>query len=563
MKEPLVFDRLIKELDDQERRALLLRIQSSVPAYTELLQPEKERLTVFSPQQEQADLGLLERILLFFRSLLSGRDREAMLRERYLRRLLSRIERDHPALIDGARSRFREGMYQELLVLKAGARSLHEPLLEVIDRHRREFLAFLGRGELGDFRERLEEETDPRSIWDSGRFSEETQVREVMLQRFDELIGAIPQASKQQLGREALALFSLYELSRHPFDALLAPFQGEQPSAGFRELSGPLKELAECIESVRVAPSERALCDLLLFLHQERLEDQDFDLERQLMDDMSTIHAALAGIRMFRERVPLHGLLRLITRDPEYYPAASSSSGDWFSYYRDYWHQWVHRRYLDFFHSRRREALLSESLVFLDMSTLPHLANYRPDKFGGQTPVRHELSLSFIKGFLEGAFASFYRPLKLIYLNAEFYKEENRRAYTDAFLFVSEAGNKIEEIEAALGPQGHFRAAIQEVKAQAIGERLRQKRIVGILGRADGQARAFVDAFLDQLESLKALLYGILKGQPGERFDTLVNLDRLGGRENSDLRKAWGRALEKTDQGVALLRKIRDLEINL
>jgi hypothetical protein len=560
MREPL--NQLIKELDNRERRALLLRIQSSVPVYTEPLQPEEEALAVFSTGQEQADMGLLERIIFFFRSLLSGRDREAMLRERYLKRLLSRVERDHPALIDGAGFRFREGMYQELLVLKGAARSLHEPLIEVLDRHRREFLAFLGRGELSDFRERLEEETDPRSIWDSGRFGDETQVREVMLQRFDELIDAVPQASSQQLGRDALAFFSLYELGRHPFDALLAPFQGEQPSAGFRELSGPLKELAECLESVRVPPGERALHDLLLFLHRERLEDQDFDLERQLMDDMSTMHAALSGIRMFRDRVPLHSLLRLITRDPEYYPTARSS-GDWFSYYRDYWHQWVHQRYLDFFHSRRRDALLAESLVFLDMGALPQLSNYRPEKFGGQTPVRHELALSFAKGFLQTAFVPFYRPLKLIYLNGEFYKEENRHAYTNAFLFVSEADKKIEEIESALGPQGHFRAAIQEVKAQAMGERLRQKRILGVLARADGEARAFVDAFVDQLESLKALLYGILKGQPGERFDTLVNLDGIGGRENSALRKSWGRALEKIDQGAALLRKIRDLEINL
>jgi hypothetical protein len=53
-----------------------------------------------------------------------------------------------------------------------------------------------------------------------------------------------------------------------------------------------------------------------------------------------------------------------------------------------------------------------------------------------------------------------------------------------------------------------------------------------------------------------------LKGQPGDRYDTLVNLTKIGGRENSDLRKAWTNALEKTDRAAVLLRQIRELEIN-
>jgi len=205
---------------------------------------------------------------------------------------------------------------------------------------------------------------------------------------------------------------------------------------------------------------------------------------------------------------------------------------------------------------------MSESLELLNIKTLPSLSNYRADKFGRNTPVRHEFSLCFVKGFLNQVFAPLSRALKLIYLNAEFYKEENRHAYTDAFLLLSEADQKIEELETMLGPQGELRAAIQGVKGQALGERLRQKRILGILARADGEARALVDAFIEQIDNLKALLHGILKGQPGDRYDTLVNLDKIGGRENSDLRQAWTRALEKTDQGAVLLEKIRDLEIN-
>jgi hypothetical protein len=562
MKDPIIFDQLVKELNNQERRALLVRIQSSVPVYSQPLNPESEA-SGFVPEVELAELNVFERIFLFFKSLFTHKDRTTLLRKRYLRRLTVEIERNNPTLIHGSKSRFQAGMYEELRELKERARILHGPLQEVLGDSRREFIAFLARDEFKDFQERLNEATNPQVIWENSNLAEEKQVRTLMLQRFDELIDTIPESSKRGLARDARAFYALYAFSLHPFDALLFAFRGKDDlTADFADLNKPLKELAETLKPVRFPPSPRALYDLFLFLHQERLGERDFDLEDQLMIDMSNVHAALAGIRKFHERVPLHMILHLVTQDPEYYPSARRSIPDWFTFYRDFWRQWVHRRYLDFYHSRRRGALRSKSLEFLNVKSLPSLANYRANKFGRNTPVQHEFSLCFIKGFLKHIFAPLSRALKLIYLNGEFYKEENRHAYTDAFLILAEADQKIEELESILGPQGELRSAIQGVKGQALGERLRQKRILDILARADGEARALLDVLIEQIENLRALLHGILKGQPGDRYDTLVNLNKIGGRENSDLRKTWTSALEKAEQGAVLLKKIRELEIN-
>jgi hypothetical protein len=563
MGDPAVFDQLVRELDEQERRALLVRIQSSVPVYGQTLRPEEEDESLFVPEEELAGLNLLERIILFVKSLFSGKDRYTLLVEGYLKRLAAAIERDGPSLISVSSGRCLTGMYEELLLLRAHARRFYAPLREVLGQRRAEFVAFLVRKELWDFKERLQEETDPQGIWDHGHFSDEKAVRTLMLKRFQELVETIPPSDRRRIGQDAQALFALYGFSRHPFEDLLSAFQGEEtPEAEFTSIKKPLQELAESLEPLRTPPSAGALYDLFLFLHQEHLEDKDFDLEQRLMDDMAATHSALAGIRRFRDRVPLHGLLRVLTRDPGYYPAPPPSYTNWFSSFKEFWRQWVHHRYLEFYHSRTRSTLISEALEFLNGKSLPAMANYRADKFGKNTPVRHELSLSFIKGFLKNVFSPLSRSLKIIYLNGEFYKEENRHAYTDAFLHLSETETGIEELESVLAPQGDLRAAIQQVKGQALGDRLRRKRIADILARADGQARNLLDGFLEQLENLKALLYGILKGQPGDRYDTLVNLNNIGGRENSDLRKAWTRALEKSDQSIVLLKRIRELEIN-
>lgn len=563
MEDPALFDQLVRELDDQERRALLVRIQSSVPVYERALRPEEEDESAFVPEEELAALNLLERIILYIRSLISRKDRYTLLVEGHLKRLAADIEREHLSLISVSTGRCLTGMYEELLLLRAHARSLYAALREVLGQRRGEFIAFLVRKELRDFKERLHEETDPQDIWDNGHFSDEKGVRTLMLKRFQELIGTIPQSDRQRIGRDAQALFALYGFSAHPFEDLLTAFEGEEtPEADFLDVKKPLQELAERLEPLRTPPSAGALYDLFLFLHQEHLEERDFDLGHRLMDDMAATHSALAGIRRFRDRVPLLGLLRVLTRNPAYYPAPAPSSADWYSSFKEFWRQWVHHRYLEFFRSRTRSTLISEALEFLNGKSLPAMTNYRADKFGKGTAVRHELSLSFVKGFLDDVFSPLSRSLKIIYLNGEFYKEENRIAYTDAFLHLSETETRIEELESMLAPQGELRAAIQQVKGQALGDRLRRKRITDILTRADAKARNLLDGFLEQTDNLKALLYGILKGQPGDRYDTLVNLNKIGGRENSDLRRAWIRALEKSDQAIVLLRKIRELEIN-
>jgi hypothetical protein len=561
-EDPAVFDQLVRELDDEQRRVLLVRIQSSVPVYERMLQPEEDEESIFVADQELTNLNLLERIIFLFRSLFSRKDRYTLLVERYLKRLAAAIERDYPSLISFAAGRCSRGLQEELILLRAHVRSLYAPLHEVLGKRRGQFVAFLTRNQLQDFHKRLQDETDPQRIWDCGHFSYEKSVRAVMLQRFQDLIETISPQDRQRIGRDARAFFALYSFSRHSFEDLLSAFKGEEiPEAECAEVHKPLKELAASLEPVRIPPSAGALYDLFLFLHQEQLEDQNFDLEHQLMDDMASIHTALAGIRRFRDRVPLLGLLRVLTRDAGYYPAPHPAS-NWFSYFKEFWRGWVHHRYLEFFHSRTRSTLISEALEYLHGKSLPVMENYRADKFGVGIPVQHELSLSFIKGFLENVFAPLSRSLKIIYLNGEFYKEENRVAFTDAFLYLSGAGTKIQELESMLGPQGGLRAAIQTVKAQALGQRLRRKRIADILARADGHARTLLDAFLEQIEYLKALLYGILKGQPGDRYDTLVNLSKIGGRENSELRRAWTRALERSDQAAGLLKKIRELEIN-
>ena len=78
---------------------------------------------------------------------------------------------------------------------------------------------------------------------------------------------------------------------------------------------------------------------------------------------------------------------------------------------------------------------------------------------------------------------------------------------------------------------------------------------------ADGMARALTDQAIGQLHALVSLLNGVLHGESGERYDTLSNLEQLGGRENKTLLADVEAASSRIAEAWNLLCEIRDVEL--
>jgi hypothetical protein len=581
MEELSLFDHLVRELDSEQRRAMLVRMQNALPVYPVDLAPE-EGAEPFEPEAEMSRLGLLRRLLLTLTAFFSGRDRAHLLRELYLRRVGEQIRRHNPGLIDFRTLRFLPGMRDELTRLAECSRALRGLLEGALGGERRAFVAFLARDELRGFHVQVVHDTDPAVLWarmegPGGRSGREDQgthgsqdtaaeraLREEMLTRFQRLLDSIPEGSKQRLYRDSAALNGLHALTSFDFDTLKAPFKRHRGPLGrtcpVTDLLPPLRALAERLSVVDRPPSPQALYDLIVFSFREQLEEDRPELETQLKERLTGARAALEGIRNFHERVPLTLILRFVSHDPYYLPRIGGGGEDWFLLYQEFWRRRVHQGYLDFVDERLRGRLKKRCQELLQTGTLQEPENYHSGRFGADTPVRHSLSLAFL-GQLARVFTELHRPLKLIYLNGEFFKEENRRAYTDAFDFLDRLGGGIAALEERLGPAGDLRAAIQEIRSAQLGRRLQSLRIREVLARADIDARSLAEEARTQAGSMAALLRGILKGRPGDRYDTIANLKSLGGRENRQLAAAWDRAMRLSEAAHDLLEEIVSLEL--
>ena len=590
MEDLSLFDHLVRDLDSDERRALLVRMQDALPSYPLELVPETE-LEAFAPEVEIERLGFFRRLRLVVVALFSRRSRAHLLKDQYLHRLGDRIRRDNPTLMDFRAQRFLPGMHEELSRLGECARCFRGLLETALGSERRAFVAFLARGELRQFQFRVMTDTDPAMLWErlhqaeGLRETEERLLREEMLRRFEQLVTAIPEAGKRRLYRDSGALYALHLLADFDFEGLRSAFtqaggSGGGPSCPFPRLMAPLRGLAESLSIVSLPPSPQALYDLILFSRREQFEAESPDLEQNLKEQLALARVALEGIRSFHQRVPLVAILRYVGRDPYYLPRVRGGGEDWFLLYQEFWRRKVHQAYLDFVRSRERRRLEErclelmrspgESAAGVSSGEASRGAGYHPfsqpehyhdHKFGADTPVRHSLSVALLQEFVSVGFPTMQRPLKLIYLNGEFYKEDNRRAFTDAFHFLDSLGGRIAALEQRLGPSGDLRAAIQAVKDARPSRRQQSVRIREVLARADLDARTLAEEALVQLENLAGLLRGILRGRPGERFDSLANLNRLGGRENRELIAAWGEAMGLCERAHLLLREILTLEL--
>ncbi len=565
MEERSVFDRLVKSLSSDDRAELLNKIQRSVTLSYEPLNEEVEETGGFDPFTEISSLNSWQRLLLFLKSIFTKKDKITLIEETCLKRLGAQIEKRNRGLIDYRRSLFTEKMFFELSLLKDGLALLRRPFTLALGEKKSEFFAFLASTELEYLQEKLINETDPFTIWKSIRASDEVDVRNEMLNRFNDLLDAVPKADKNRVDQDAHTLFSLHALSSHSFDTMLSRFKPE-PSSGskvceFRKLRNDLISLAELLNAAQYTPSNDALQSLYLFNYQDRLDGEDFNIEDQLKNDLMRFERILTGIREFNQRVHLIHIIRYITADLDYYTEEIGGGEDWFLIYKDFWRHRIDRAYTGFVKYITYQKLTEEAVNLLNRNSLPELSAYKSEHFGKDIKALHSLSISFLRGFMQSSFNTMYRPLKLIFLNGEFYKDDNREDFTDTFNFLSKIDEKINTLENRLNPKGDLDTAIQNIRNDIINSQLKRKKIKDILTRADKDALSIINDCCAQMLKLTQLLGGILQGEPGARFDTLSNLDTIGGAENKSLIASWAKAKEKIEQAQSLLINIKDLEL--
>lgn len=561
-----VFDQLVRELSDAERRDLLQKIRTGSPISDKPLYDKRE------PDEEEASpiedrlrrLGFFQRLLIAVQAFFTARKPVDVYVERLLSRLAGAIERKSPGIIEPRMAVFLPAFAEELERLKSSARFFYGYLESSIDRQRGDFYAFLASIELEETHRRLLAETNASRYADHNSRASEREVRDAVNAAFADIMTGIGEGQRAVMYRNVRALACLKALAAFPFEEILQSFTA-------LTLGGPrvcylylvrerLLELADILWSFREPPSVSIFESLIVFSMRDRLGEESFDMSAVLKAELAKAEEALTRIRSFNAMIPLVDILRYATRDLQYRPAELPGGEDWFVIYKSFWRQRIDADYNRFLQERKRTVVAAEMAEFTgrqEFESFRFIGCSEPDA----VPVRQARALAFLLTFLKTVFVDdINRPLKVLLIEGEFYKKENRLEFTNSYNALLKMTEEMQQFDQKLSPAGEIGRTYRADLAAETSPQARKRDLQETVRLADTVADGLVSRTRTALQTLDLVISGILHGEVGGRYDSVSDLGYLDGKNNKNYLRSLERARVQCVRAGSLLDELAALD---
>jgi hypothetical protein len=565
MTSPSVFEKLVGQLSSKERREMLDKIKRSLSVSDEPLSVDEEAEQEVDLADEYAKFGLIRKLILFLKKLVSGKTVLELTEALLIKELAKTIQRSYPGLFSPGSGQLLTSMYEELNTLSEAVSLFKIPLDIALSTYKNDFFAFLGSMEMELTHEKLLSETNPYNR--QSEFSQKTdkEVKEELQYAFDDIFTELNDMERESMYMHSKALYYLVTLAFFPFDKILNSFVSAESLneyvCSLFETEDELTSLAQILTSFAIPPGAGLLQALFFFQFRDDLGKPDEEIDKTVKKQMDRADYSLQVIRNFNRAVPLIDILRFSRGEINYYPPPISGGEDWFTLYKRFWRKRKERLYKQFIDDRKKRNIKEEALATVGLEELPTLQYYNAEYIGAQAQLAYEISLSFLVAFVDQVIAKeLNRILKVILIDAEFYKDQNRQEFTDAYNGLMRVPEVVQKIEYSLTPAGDTGKALEVVRHEVIPPPLKRKKIENLIREVEEEIRALMRTAQNNLHLLGNVLDGVLHGEVGGKYDTISNLAYLGGRENKTLRESINNGIEKLRGTEQLLASLIDLE---
>ena len=547
-----VFDRLVSDMSVHERQEMLSKVQLGTKVDdAPLAAPEPPGQSDF--EQLYRQLSFWTKLMLLLRAILLGKERLALLTDFAIKRLGQKIAEQAASYFSTRAVEFTPAFTFEIKALQTGLRLFEEPLRRIHGQEMRDFIAFLAGLEMPEIQENLLAETDLSRLVDNPLLDNEDSIRREIEIALEDTFVQISEDNRTVMARHMTALRYLGQLVRFPFERILRSLgeYGQRPDSAQKLL----EELAGLLEGFVVPPSVRLLEGLFLFSSPDDPSGDDASLEDGLKAMIAKANGLIAQIRDFNYRIPLLDILRFSLRKLDWTAPVAAGGEDWFSLYQQFWAERLTAHLAQHKRDRRERELLNEAASFINLARLPLLAHYRSESWKGEVSFEHEHSLAFVAGFVNQLFPlEISRTTKTFLIDGRFYKEENRRDFTDCYDHISRVLDAIKKFDQSLSSEGEQGQLIQQALGEAHTPGMRARRTEKLTAAADRQARGIVMEMVATFDLFANLVDGILHGQGDSTFDSVTNLAFIGGRENPRLRASLGRISMTMQRAAEILK---------
>jgi hypothetical protein len=469
-----------------------------------------------------------------------------------------------PGLYDYQRNYLLAEFHGHLSDLKEAARFFYNTLDSSVNRDKGSFYSFLGSLELGEIHNRLQTETSPEFAAEKLPNASEAELRQAAFKNMEDAFAGISEDQRNTMYHNTRALSCLKELSSFLFDRILMAFSFESAAGGRVCSANVVREMLESLNnilfSLKQPPPLTLLESLFVFTLQERAGEPGFEMNREMGDLLARAENALAAIRSFNQQVPLLFILRCASRDVSLPPKPISGGEDWFNVYRDYWKRHIETLFAEYMRLRRHRELLNSFRYFLKGTNLKILDNVVSDSNPDGLPIPEAFTLSFLLAFYSAVFmGDINKVLRPILIDGEFYKRENKTEFTESYNVLMKLEDDIKKFELNIAPLGDYGKRYAQARQEMSSLPVKRRKIQIVIEDASREARGIIDRTRTACSTMINILNGILKKDPGGKYDTLGNLSRLAGRGNTYL-NSIAELIQKFQQTIQLLADIEAME---
>ena len=558
------FDNLVAPLSTLERNALLERIKSGGHVSTDPLYPPSAAPGASAHGAAKIEeLGILSRIVLFFKCLVSGKSAAELMLEDQLKAIAHRVELNHFGLLDRRKELLLGGVAEEIRALRDAARFFYEALDRSVEKDKPAFYAFLGSLELPETHERLITDAFPAriaaSLLETRGSASEFAVRSAMMTGFNAAFSELADKGRRAMYQDLRSILFLKRLSGFLFDRLLGSFKsGAYPdstlSASFFELRELLLDLGDILFSMSEPPSTPLMEAIFLFAERDASNNVPEELAPALSANMAKAESSLMKIRGFNARVPMGDLLRLVSGDPAYVPRELPGGEDWLAVYKSYWRERIEAAFDAWKEEQRVKVLIEDISDFVGPPGPGGFAHIAREESEAAPGLRNQMALVFLDAFYRGPFLrDLNRPLKIVLVDGDFHRKDNSVEFTDAYDSLLRLPELLSTLDARLAPEGELGLAwhVASTEMGVIGSRSRRLAAVSRLAEEEAEQLIMKEGLA--LVTMSRLIQGILKGQAGGRYDSLVNISFINGRSNKDFIRALDHAKDRCEKAGSLL----------
>jgi hypothetical protein len=180
---------------------------------------------------------------------------------------------------------------------------------------------------------------------------------------------------------------------------------------------------------------------------------------------------------------------------------------------------------------RKHQDLLNSFRYFLKGTNLKILDNVVSDTNPDGLPIPEAFSLSFLLTFYQAVYmADINIVLRPILIDGEFFKRENRTEFTEAYNDLIKLEDDIKKFEQNISPSGDYGKRYALARQDISSLPVKRRKIQMVMEDASRDARGMIERTRAAIQTMIKVLNGIMKKDPGGKYDTLGNLAQLSGK---------------------------------